>query len=115
MQTSSDTALGWSQIMRDTGTYSFYWRHLKDMKGSADVDRMKAGGLGQYMAVCGATLAKGHARSGDPAVIAGYLGSGDVFDKAMVTFSEKYADQVVLDYAAFEDAIESGRIESQEG
>ena len=88
----------------------FYVRQLRDWKGSVDVDSMSADRLGTYARLCGWTLARGHARSGDAAAIAGYVGAGDVLDQAMVAFAEAYADQNEADHAAFAEAIADGRL-----
>ena len=71
--------------------------------------------LGRYASLCGLTLARAHARSGDAAVIAGYLGAGDQFDRAIVAFAEGYAEQTVLDHAALQQAVADGRIEAVGG
>jgi hypothetical protein len=76
---------------------------------------MDPAGMGQYAKICGWTLAHAHARSGDPIAIAGYLGSGHVFDRAAAEFAITYADQNEHDYAAFLDAIDSGRIKAADG
>jgi hypothetical protein len=83
------------------------------MKGSADLDTMPATYLTRYAALCGAVLARAHARTGDPAQIAGYLGKSDVFDKALIEFAVRYADQNDADYAAFKQAASAGRIETR--
>jgi NAD(P)H-dependent flavin oxidoreductase YrpB (nitropropane dioxygenase family) len=85
------------------------------MKGSAVVETMKPIGLNLYAGVCGWTLARAHARSGDPVAIAAYLGKSAKFDESIVDFSERYADQNEQDYQAFADAVRSGRLEAVEG
>jgi uncharacterized protein (DUF2252 family) len=112
MQASSDILLGWS--IRQ-GEHHFYWRQFHDMKGSADVAAMNPEELRGYAGLCGWTLAHAHARSGDPIAIAGYLGSGEVFDHSVAEFAAGYADQNDADYAAFVAAIKSGRIEATSG
>lgn len=107
LQTSSDIFLGWITGPQDR---HFYWRQLRDMKGSAEIDNMSRAGLRQYAALCGHTLARAHARSGDRIAIAEYLGSGDPFDRAMAAFALAYADQTVSDHRALVAAIESGRV-----
>ncbi len=107
LQTSSDIFLGWITGPQDR---HFYWRQLRDMKGSAEIDNMSRAGLRQYAALCGHTLARAHARSGDRVAIAAYLGSGDPFDRAMAAFALAYADQTVSDHRALVAAIESGRV-----
>jgi uncharacterized protein (DUF2252 family) len=110
MQAASDIFLGWSESR--SGTH-YYWRQLHDMKGSADVEAMDAGQLSGYAELCGWTLAHAHARSGDALAIAGYLGSGESFDRALSEFAERYADQNERDYQAFTAAIAAGTIEAQ--
>ena len=85
------------------------------MKGSAVVETMAPRGLTFYAGVCGWTLARAHARSGDPVALAAYLGKKDRFDQSITDFSERYADQNEQDYEAFVDAIRSGRLEALEG
>ena len=85
------------------------------MKGSADVPAMSPLQLAGYARICGWALARAHARSGDAAMISGYLGSGDTFDRALVAFSQDYADQNDRDYAAMVEAVRSGRIEAADG
>ena len=109
MQASSDIFLGWTDGVEG---HEYYWRQFHDMKGSADVAVMNPRQLNGYARLCGWTLAHAHARSGDPIAIAGYLGSGDVFDEAVAEFGFRYADQNDLDYAAFVAAIKTGRIEA---
>jgi len=93
----------------------FYWRQLRDMKGSALVEAMTPLGLTFYARICGWTLARAHARSGDPLAIAEYLGDGDAFDRSITEFSERYADQNEQDFEDFVKAVRSGRIEALEG
>ena len=85
------------------------------MKGSALVETMSPLALGFYARICGWTLARAHARSGDPIAIAAYLGDDDAFDRSVTDFSERYADQNEQDYEAFVKAIRSGRLEALEG
>jgi sugar/nucleoside kinase (ribokinase family) len=85
------------------------------MKGSADVETMAPAGLSFYAGICGWTLARAHARSGDPVAIAEYLGENDQFDRSIADFSKRYADQNDRDYQAFADAVRSGRLASLEG
>ena len=117
MQTSSDIFLGWLHVVEgiDGGDRDFYARQLKDWKGSAEIERMKASGLAAYGRLCGWTLARAHARSGDRIAIAAYLGKGTVFDRAIVEFSRDYAEQNERDYRALSDAVASGRIVAQTG
>ena len=110
MQGVSDIFLGWT-----TGadvTRSFYWRQLRDMKGSADVEAMVPAGMTAYAAVCGWVLARAHARSGDPVAIAEYLGDGEEFDLAITDFAKRYARQNEQDYQALSDAVRTGRIDA---
>jgi uncharacterized protein (DUF2252 family) len=113
MQAASDIYLGWTKGEQDNRF--LYWRQLRDMKGSAVVESMAPVGLGYYAGICGWTLARAHARSGDPIAIAEYLGTGDAFDRSITDFSERYAVQNELDYQEFAKAIESGRLEMVEG
>ena len=113
MQAASDIYLGWTKGV-DVNRH-FYWRQLRDMKGAADPDSMVPAGFVLYARACGWTLARAHARSGDPIAIAAYLGGSDRFDKAITDFSERYADQNEQDYEHFIKEIRSGRLEAQEG
>jgi uncharacterized protein (DUF2252 family) len=113
MQAASDIYLGWTRDPEDNRHY--YWRQLRDMKASADVESMIPLALTFYAQVCGWTLARAHARSGDPIAIAACLGDGDEFDKAITDFSRRYADQNERDYQQFADAVRSGRLEALEG
>jgi uncharacterized protein (DUF2252 family) len=113
MQAASDIFLGWTKGVENDRFY--YWRQLRDMKASTDVESMVPEGMAFYAGICAWTLARAHARSGDPVAIASYLGGGDRFDRAMTDFSERYADQNERDYVAFTDAIRSGRLEAIEG
>jgi uncharacterized protein (DUF2252 family) len=112
MQAASDIFLGWT-----TGAdeIQYYVRQLRDMKGSFDPEQMDVERLTVYANMCGATLARAHARSSDPAAIAGYLGKKDSFDKAVAAFAESYADQNEIDYERLLSAIDSGRIEVEKG
>ena len=113
MQAASDIYLGWTKGAQ-AGRY-LYWRQLRDMKGSATVELMTPVALAFYGGQCGWTLARAHARSGDPIAIAAYLGAGDEFDQSVTDFSERYADQNERDFEAFSEAIRSGRLEAIEG
>jgi uncharacterized protein (DUF2252 family) len=116
MQMASDIMLGWERIVTIDGqTRDFYIRQLWDAKGSAEIELMDPAGMAAYGVVCGWTLAKAHARSGDRVAIAAYLGAGDSFDRAMASFAEAYADQNERDYQALRDAAESGRVAVQMG
>jgi uncharacterized protein (DUF2252 family) len=99
MQATSDLFLGWVAAQGlDSQARCFYVRQLWDGKGSGDVERMSPSDLGAYGALCGETLARAHARSGDRIAIASYLGSGQAFDKAIAEFAEAYADQNEKDF-----------------
>ena len=117
MQASSDIFLGWVRIKspamarNETSTC----RQLKDWKGSAEVEVMVPLGMQIYAELCGWTLARAHARSGDRMAIAAYLGSGDTFDRAISSFAEAYAEQNERDYQALVDAVASGRITAATG
>jgi len=111
MQAASDIYLGWTRA----GETDFYWRQLRDMKGSADVESMPPGGLEVYAHICGWTLARAHARSGDAVALAAYLGKSDKFDRSITDFSERYAEQNEKDFGAFMKAIKSGRLQAVEG
>ena len=113
MQAASDIYLGWTKGVQENRW--LYWRQLRDMKFSVEVETMLPLGLSFYAGQCGWTLARAHARSGDPIAIAAYLGKGDGFDRAIADFSERYADQNELDYEAFTEAIRSGRLSAIEG
>jgi uncharacterized protein (DUF2252 family) len=113
MQTVNDIFLGWTHTA-ETG-HDFYWRQLRDWKGSVDVESLEAADLNSYARLCAWTLARAHARSGDPIAIAAYLGSSDSFDQALADFAERYADQNQLDYEAFLEEIHSGRLEAAPG
>jgi uncharacterized protein (DUF2252 family) len=112
MQAASDLFLGWAD-----GPYGheYYVRQLRDMKGSVSIDHLTPDDLRRYAMLCGVTLARAHARSGEPAAIAGYLGTGDQFDRAIVAFADGYADQTACDHAALEQAVAAGRLEAVRG
>jgi uncharacterized protein (DUF2252 family) len=113
MQAASDIYLGWTKGVE--ANRWLYWRQLRDMKGSVDVESLRPLSLTFLARQCGWTLARAHARSGDPIAIAGYLGKSDAFDISITDFSERYADQNEQDYQAFAAAIKSGRLEAIEG
>jgi uncharacterized protein (DUF2252 family) len=113
MQAASDIYLGWTKGL--DVRRSFYWRQLRDMKGSALVEAMTPLALSFYAGICGWTLARAHARSGDPVAIAEYLGGSDAFDRSFTDFSQRYADQNEQDYQEFTTAVRSGRLEAVEG
>jgi uncharacterized protein (DUF2252 family) len=113
MQAVSDIFLGWTRGA-DVSRH-FYWRQLRDMKGSVETEGVTPLGLTLYARVCGWTMARAHARSGDPVAIAAYLGSGDSFDRAIADFSQRYADQNERDYDEFVSAIKDGKLEAVQG
>ncbi|HEY7315572.1 MAG TPA: DUF2252 domain-containing protein [Gemmataceae bacterium] len=98
MQSASDIFLGWTE--GQSGRH-FYVRQLRDMKMKFPIEKFKAAGMIYFARWCGGTLARAHARSGEPATISGYLGKADTFDRAIATFAVAYADQVERDYEAF--------------
>jgi uncharacterized protein (DUF2252 family) len=105
-QAAGDIFLGWTAI----GGRDYYVRQLRDMKASVPIEKLSAAELADYGRACGAALADGHARSGDPVAIAGYLGSEQTFDRAIASFAVAYANQAELDYARFVEAAHSGRL-----
>jgi uncharacterized protein (DUF2252 family) len=113
MQAASDIFLGWSGGIEPDRFY--YWRQLRDMKGSVAVDAMIPTGMDYYAEVCGWSLARAHARSGDAVAIAAYLGTDKRFEKATADFAEAYAEQNEQDYRRFVEAIDSGRIQATAG
>jgi uncharacterized protein (DUF2252 family) len=116
MQASSDIFLGWDNTTGIDGEKrDFYVRQLRDGKGSFDITQMVPAGLAAYGRFCGWTLARAHARSGDRIALAAYLGSSDVFDKAIVRFAEAYADQNERDHAALVDAIKENTLSALAG
>jgi uncharacterized protein (DUF2252 family) len=116
MQAATDIFLGWQRIKGLDGvTRDYYVRQFHDWKGSADVDSLLVPGATLYSRICGATLARAHARWGDRIAVASYLGKGDAFDRAIADFSAAYADQNERDYKTFTAAISSGRLVAQTG
>jgi uncharacterized protein (DUF2252 family) len=116
MQTASDIFLGWQRVKdMDGQRRDYYIRQLHDWKGSADIDTLRVAGATMYARMCGATLARAHARSGDWIAMASYLGKSEVFDEAVADFSAAYADQNERDYEALVGAVASGRIEALTG
>jgi len=113
MQAASDIFLGWHQ-----GSLSgipYYWRQLKDMKGSVEVAELDESGLATYLGVCSVCLARAHARTSDAAKIYGYLGKNDSFDEAIADFAVAYADQTERDYQALQQSVKSGRLPAEKG
>jgi len=113
MQAASDIYLGWTKGVE--ANRHLYWRQLRDMKGSAVIETMTPAILGFYAGLCGWTLARAHARSGDAVALAAYLGKSDKFDLSITDFSERYANQNERDYQAFAKAIRTGRLQAIEG
>jgi hypothetical protein len=112
MQVASDIFLGWT--VGPAGRH-FYGRQLRDMKGSVEVDSMTPSGLRAYADLCGRTLARAHARTGDRLAIAGYLGGADTFAEAVADFALKYAERTTADHAELVEAIETGRVTATRG
>jgi uncharacterized protein (DUF2252 family) len=117
MQATSDIFLGWLHVDAglDEKPRDFYGRQLKDWKGSAEIELMVPQGMATYGTLCGWTLARAHARSGDRVAIAAYLGNSDRFDRAILEFSKAYAEQNERDYKALADVVKAGRITVQTG
>jgi hypothetical protein len=118
IQAAGDIFLGWLHAAHDPGDGTprdFYLRQLWDSKTSAEIGSMRPSEMALYARLCAWTLARAHARSGDPIAIAAYLGTSDVFDRAIAAFAEAYADQNERDYAALLDAIATGRVTAQTG
>ncbi|MBV9680408.1 MAG: DUF2252 domain-containing protein, partial [Solirubrobacterales bacterium] len=117
MQATSDIFLGWIHVEAgmDGVARDFYGRQLKDWKGSAEIEQMVPQGMSVYGKLCGWTLARAHARSGDRIAVAAYLGGGSQFDRAILEFSRAYADQNEADYGALTEAVKSGRVIAQTG
>jgi uncharacterized protein (DUF2252 family) len=113
MQAASDIYLGWTK--GPDVRHHFYWRQLRDMKGSVDVEAKTPPDLIHYARLCGWTLARAHARSGDPIAIAAYLGGTDTFDQSVTDFAECYADQNEQDYQEFVKAVRSGQLQATDG
>ncbi|KOU77801.1 hypothetical protein ADK57_01570 [Streptomyces sp. MMG1533] len=115
MQATSDIFLGWERVDGIDGKQrDFYVRQLRDWKGIAMPERMRPKDMEAFGELCGVTLARAHARSGDRIAIAAYLGGGDSFDRALATFAEAYADQNERDHQALVDAVRAGRLPAEE-
>jgi hypothetical protein len=114
MQAASDMFLGWQRVEAggDGRPRDFYVRQLHDWKGGANVERMVPDGMAIYGQLCGWTLARAHACSGDRIAISSYLGAGSAFDEAIAIFAETNADQNERDYAALADAVQTGRLQA---
>jgi uncharacterized protein (DUF2252 family) len=116
MQATSDIFLGWQRTKGQDGIdRDYYVRQLRDWKVSAEIEVMAPAGMAVYARLCGWTLARAHARSGDRVAIASYLGNSEKFDNALADFAELYADQNQLDYGALEAAVAAGRAEAHHG
>ncbi len=111
MQAAGDIFLGWASA----GPHDYYFRQLRDMKVSPRLEELRPDAFVAYARMCGWALARAHAKAGDAASIAGYVGAGDRFDRAMAKYALAYADQVERDYEHFERAIRSGRINAEVG
>jgi hypothetical protein len=113
MQAESDIFLGWTHVVGPDGVdRAYYVRQLKDWKFSAPIEQMIPSGMKVYARMCGWTLARAHARSGDRVALATYLGGSGKFDQAIADFAETYADQNERDYAALQVAVKEGRAEA---
>jgi hypothetical protein len=110
LQAASDIFLGWT---RDDEGHDYYFRQLRDMKMTVNVEDISKEEWVEYIELCGWALARAHARTGDPARLAGYLGNGDAFDEAIAKFAAAYADQTEKDHEVFVKAIRSGKIDTE--
>ena len=115
MQAASDIFLGWERFTWEGRERDYYIRQLRDWKGTADIEGMTPAGMRLWGRMCAWNLARGHARSGDGIAIGSYLGTSDVFDRAIDDFSVAYADQNERDYASMQEAVSSGRLASETG
>jgi hypothetical protein len=116
MQAVSDVFLGWqSATPPGRRAADYYFRQLRDWKYSAETEGMNAAAMTGYGRMCGWTLARAHARTGNRIAIAAYLGGSDTFDQAMAEFGETYADQTERDHAALAAAVASGSVQAQMG
>ena len=113
-QAQSDIFLGWTRVPNplDRVDRDFYVRQLRDWKFSVPIEMMLPEGMTVYAGLCGWTLARAHARSGDRVALAAYLGGSDRFDQAIADFAETYADQNERDHAAFQAAVKEGKVEA---
>jgi Uncharacterized protein conserved in bacteria (DUF2252) len=110
MQSASDIFLGWTQ---DSSGRHFYVRQLRDMKLKFRIEQFESAKMVVFAEWCGGTLARAHARSGEPALISGYLGKADTFDQAIAAFAVSYAGQVERDYESFTKAVREGKMEAR--
>ncbi|MCU0308069.1 MAG: DUF2252 domain-containing protein [Thermoleophilia bacterium] len=116
MQAASDIFLGWQRVEGADGVMrDYYWRQLRDWKGSAEILAMEVKAMEIYAQMCGWTLARAHARSGDRVAIGAYLGAAETFDRAIADFAAAYADQNARDHRALVDAVAAGTVEAQTG
>jgi uncharacterized protein (DUF2252 family) len=116
MQAESDIFLGWTRVAAPDGVdRDFYVRQLKDWKLSLPIEQMIPSGMKVYARMCGWTLARAHARSGDRVALAAYLGGSAKFDNAIADFAETYADQNERDHAALQAAVKDGKITATTG
>ncbi len=120
MQAATDVCLGAVSARGPDGGVrgrkrAYYVRQMADRKGAIDIEKLAPGGLAAYGRLCGWTLARAHARAGDRIAIAAYLGRGDAFDRALVEFGKRYADQNERDFKALKAAAESGRVPTAKG
>ena len=111
MQAASDIFLGWTSYRE----HEYYVRQYRDMKGSVNLDAMTLSGLASYAQVGGRTLARAHARSGDAAMISGYMARGTRFEDSVTPFAASYADQVAEDHRTLVEAAKSGRVTAAPG
>jgi uncharacterized protein (DUF2252 family) len=112
LQSASDVFLGWT--CDDMG-HDFYFRQLRDMRLKVDIEKMSKQDWFEYVELCGWVLSRAHARTGDPAWAAGYMGKTESFDEAIAKFAVAYADQAESDYEMFQKAIRAGRIRADRG
>ena len=113
MQAESDIFLGWTHVTGPDGVdRDYYVRQLKDWKLSFPIEQMLPAGMAAYAQMCGWSLARAHARSGDRIALAAYLGGSDTFAQAIADFAEKYADQNDRDHAALQAAVKDGRAQA---
>jgi hypothetical protein len=116
MQAASDMCLGWVRAQSpDGGNEDYYLRQLRDWKMSAEIETMRPQSMEIYARLCGWTLARAHARSGDRIAIAAYLGNSTKFDNAIADFADTYAQQNEKDHAALASAVAAGNVEAQPG
>jgi hypothetical protein len=114
MQAQSDIFLGWARVPNplDGMDRDFYVRQLKDWKFSVPIELLRPKGMAIYARLCGWTLARAHARSGDRVALGAYLGGSAKFERAIADFADTYADQNELDYAALQGAVKDGRVDA---